>query len=399
MAEAPRPPGRGPQSPDPAGRGSGRGGRPEYKVYRAGSGGGPSLGERLAGLRKRLIPGGGGPRRPSRPPRPGAAPAGKRRITPKRVIFTLIGLLFAWIALSIVLFMISAQTSKGVSSETGDALAGGGSLLTGSTILVLGSDARDVPGGEGETGRADSMMLLRVGFGNVRRLSILRDSLATIPGLAGEQKINGAYAIGGAPLLIETLEGFLGNGLEVNHVVEVNFNNFPKLIDSLGGVLIDNRTELKAPFFDSAVSAPADCAPGGGGENGEPPSEGFRMQKGECRLDGAQALTYARIRQNLADPGEDDADRAARQQNVLSGIRAQVLAPVTLLRLPWIAWESPRAVRTDLRGPGLATLFIDLVTGGTGKTRVLEPSGSVGTGLVISEEEKAAAVEELLGGS
>ena len=61
-----------------------------------------------------------------------------------------------------------------------------------------------------------------MGFGEVRRLSILRDSFANIPG-AESQKINAAYFIGGAPLMINTVEQFMGNGLEIDHLISVKF--------------------------------------------------------------------------------------------------------------------------------------------------------------------------------
>ena len=54
---------------------------------------------------------------------------------------------------------------------------------------------------------ADAVLLLHVAFGSVRKLSILRDSPAAIPG-HGTQKINAAYAFGGAPLMIETVEQY-----------------------------------------------------------------------------------------------------------------------------------------------------------------------------------------------
>jgi LCP family protein required for cell wall assembly len=233
----------------------------------------------------------------------------------------------------------------------------------------------------------------------VSRLSILLDSLAPIPG-HGEEKINGAFAYGGAPLMIQTVEDFLGNGVEVNHLVEVNFKEFPKFIDSLGGVTVDNKSELKAPFFDRAVTAPASCAPGNGGENGQPPTEGFRMKKGQCHLNGDQALTFARIRKNLADPGESDAERAERQQAVLSGIRGQVTTPGTFVRLPWVAWAAPRTVHTDLRGLGMSLLAVDLLTGGAGKTDVLGDVTNVNPvtqTITISDVEKSEAVAKLLG--
>jgi LCP family protein required for cell wall assembly len=242
-------------------------------------------------------------------------------------------------------------------------------------------------------------MLLHVGFGNVRRLSILRDTRADITGHT-PQKINAAYAFGGPPLMIDTVENFLGNGVEINHLIEVNFKQFPRFIDSLGGVTVDNKSELKAPFFDAAVRAPAECAPGNGGANGQPPTEGFRMQKGSCHLNGAQALTFARIRKNLADPGESDAERAARQQAVLSGIRGQLTTPGTFIRLPWIAWAAPTTVRTDLRGLGMTLLAVDLLTGGAGKTDVLGDAANVVPGttdIAVSDVEKTDAIHKLLG--
>jgi hypothetical protein len=51
-----------------------------------------------------------------------------------------------------------------------------------------------------------------------------------------------------------------------------------------------------------------------------------------------------------------------------------------------------------MHGPGLATLFVDLLTGGGGKTEVLMPSGLSGTQLIVSDAEKRRAVQMLLSG-
>ena len=102
---------------------------------------------------------------------------------------------------------------------------------------MLGSDARtgdSIDESQAGPGRADSIMLLHAAFGSVRKLSIPRDSLAQIPG-HGTQKINAAYAIGGAGADDRDGRGFLGNDLEINHVIEVDFEDFPELIDALGG--------------------------------------------------------------------------------------------------------------------------------------------------------------------
>ena len=282
--------------------------------------------------------------------------------------------------------MVSAQMAPGVSSDTESALSGSGSLVTGSNVLVLGSDQR--PKGTREPGattsgpsRSDSILLLHVGIGSVRKLAILRDSYAAIPG-HGAQKINAAYAIGGAALTIKTVEGFMGHGLKINHVILVSFTNFPKLIDALGGVDITLKNCVKSNRF--------------GGKT-------VKLTRGDHHLTGREALRFARVRKNSCAPNEDDRARAARQQQVLGAMRSKLVSPLnwpfTLVRLPLISWEAPRALRTDLKGPGLMTLFTDLLTGGTGATNVLKPSGINSDGsLRITAGERARAVNRLLHG-
>ena len=351
--------------------------KPEYKVYRSRRG----LLDRLAGPRDQAAQLREAARRRARrdrgedrEPRERRRPAGPRW---RRIVKWVAIAVGAWLLLSFVLFMISAQIQKGVSDETKNALSSGGSLLTGSTILVLGSDERPEgtlePGAAGAPARADSILLMHVGVGSVRRLSILRDSQTEIPG-HGTDKINSAYAFGGAALMVETIEQFLGNGLEINHIVEVNFDDFPDFIDALGGIDIELEDCLRSNSF--------------GGKR-------IRLSKGEHHLDGKHALRFARVRQNACAPTEDDRQRAARQQQVMSAIRSQILSPSTFFRLPLVSWEAPQTLRTDLRGPGLMALFTDLMTGGAGKTRILEPFQL--SPMLVSEEEKADAVDELVG--
>ena len=285
-----------------------------------------------------------------------------------------------WILLSMVLFLVSAQLEGGASPEAEEALNGNGNLFSGATILVLGSDERkgdSIDETQGGPGRADSIMLVRAQFGSVRKLSIPRDSSAEIPG-HGTGKINGAYSIGGAPLAIQTVENFLGNGLEIDHLIEVDFQDFPAFIDAMGGITVDNKTRICAPEFDNFY-------------------RGFNLRKGERDLNGRRALGFARVRKNPCAPAENDLDRAARQQEVLNGIRGKLLSPSTFIRLPLVSWRAPKTIRTDLKGPGLMGLAADMATGGAGDTRVLEPS-SFGTGdLLYSDSEKTSAVNELLG--
>ena len=345
------------------------GGSPDYKVYRSRRRLRDMVRppESLAGLRQRTTKGPPAGRRP------------QRRITPGRVLKWLALAVLAWTLLSLVIFLVSAQVHQGVSPGAERALSGGSSFLTGSTVLVLGSDKRSpetAEPGSGGPPRADTIMLLRASVGEVRRLSVLRDSQAQIPG-DGTQKINAAYAIGGAGLMVRTVEDFMGEGLEVNHLVEVNFDDFPDFIDALGGVNVELDDCVRSPPF--------------GGKR-------VRLGRGEHHLDGDEALRFARVRKNTCAPNEGDEKRAERQQQVLSAIRSRIFSPAGFIRWPWAAWNAPRAIDTDMAGPGLTGLAFDILTGGTGETRVMDftqvnPDQSV----VVPESERARGARHLRG--
>ena len=75
----------------------------------------------------------------------------------------------------------------------------------------------------------------------------------------------------------------------------------------------------------------------------------------------------------------------------------------TFIRLPWVSWAAPRAVRSDMAGPTLLGVVGASMTGGAGKQRVLKPSGGMtlpdgGAGLTVDEATKEAAVERFLRG-
>ncbi len=343
--------------------------RPDYKVYRSR----PRPFDRLRGL------GGleGLRRRRGGPKLPGAA---RERPPLRRVARWVAIAVGVWIALALVLFFLSAQfeQGEGLSRDAERNLEGGSSFLFGSTVLVIGSDQRPSTSTEEEfPPRADSIILLRASLGEVRRVSILRDSLAQIPGQS-PQKINAAYAIGGTDLLIDTVERYLGGGVEVNHVIRLSFDDFPKLIDALGGISLTLDGCVRSQKFNGRR---------------------VNLKRGTHHLDGQQALRFARVRQNLCDPNEDDRARAARQQQVLSAIRSRFISPGAFLRAPWIGWRVPQTINTDLAGPGLSALAFDVATGGAGDTKVLEPAGfGPGGSVLVSEEERAEAADYLTGG-
>ena len=346
--------------------------RPEYKVYRARKR--PlARGGDLDSLKRRLSRSRGDDPRPPR--------EGDRRITPGRVFKWVAIAVGVWLVLSLVLFLFSATTQEGISPEADKALSSGGNLFTGSNILVLGSDVRtgdSIDESAQGPGRSDTIMLVHAAFGSVRKLSIPRDVEVDIPG-HGVNKINAAYAIGGPALTIETVESFLGNGLEINHLVEVDFEDFPEFIDSLGGITVNSKSRICSPPFDNFW-------------------KGIHFKKGENELDGRRALGFARVRKNPCAPAEDDRDRAARQQEVLRAIGSQVKSPSTFFRLPLVSWSAPKTLKTDMGGLQLMALFADMATGNSSDTEVLEATCCNGSNLFVTDGAKADAVKKLENG-
>ena len=222
-----------------------------------------------------------------------------------------------------------------------------------------------------------------IGGGANASLSIPRDTVVEIPG-HGRNKINAAYAFGGPALATETVKDYLG--IDINHVVEVSFENFPQLVDALGGVT------YKGGCVVSKIN--------GGKKNG---GTTLRLKKGETEIDGDQALALARTRKNECAPNETDIDRARRQQQLVAAMKDKVTSFETFVRLPWVSWAAPQAIRSDMSGPTLLGVAAASILGGDSKPHVLEPSGGEtlpdgGAGLIVDESEKEAAVARLLRG-
>jgi LCP family protein required for cell wall assembly len=308
-----------------------------------------------------------------------------------------------------VLFAVSAQIQKGKLADPAADELGGNPLMAASaqTILVIGTDARPEATGaveaetrpkcieQGATGaapspdcsgfRADTLMLVRAGGGSFKKLSIPRDVLAEIPD-QGSGKINSAYANGGAALQIQTVEQFLG--INVDHVVLLDFQGFGEFIDAIGGVTV-NVTERVKSKID-----------GGSGQGGIT----LKLDRGEHTLDGDLALAYARTRSNQRNPAENDLDRARRQQQVLQGIKKRLTspwrAPINFIRGPLIAWNAPKAMVSDMGAGTLPQLAFAMAIAGDAPTRVLGKKAGTGTiegNISIPLEECRVAVRRFLG--
>ncbi|WP_051223533.1 LCP family protein [Conexibacter woesei] len=330
--------------------------------------------------RRRRLPLPGLPRRP----RVGVG----RALTIGRVVRWIVLAVIGWLALSLVLFLISAQLQQGDLSGKVSLGGAGFPLTSPNTVLVLGSDARTKgskePGADvGGPSRSDSILLMRVGGGKNARLSIPRDTIVNIPG-HGLNKINAAYAFGGDKLAVQTIEQYLG--IKVNHLIEVNFSNFPDLIDAMGGITYNGSCVV------SRIN--------GGSRNG---GYTLRLKNGKTHISGKQALALARTRHNDCNKAESDLTRARRQQKILSAMKSRVASPFAFPRLPWIAWNAPKALKSDMSGPTLLGLFGALATGGTPPTHILKPDGAEtapdgGAGLHVSDAEKQRDVARFLRG-
>ncbi len=329
---------------------------------------------------------GAGPNRPAWRTLAGA----RQRITPRRVILGLVALVFVWVLLSLVLFLISAHFERtSLPSNVAGVLDPSGFPLTSANnILVLGSDRRPKnskePGAETTGfGRSDTIMLIRTGGGHAARLSIPRDTVVEIPG-HGLEKINAAHAYGGPAESVSVIEHWLN--IPINHVVEVNFENFPQLIEAMGGV----------DYSGGCIVSKLD----GGSANG-----GFtlRLNSGTHHIDGKQALAIARTRENLCAPDETDIQREEHQQALFNDMKSQLLSPSSFLRLPLIAWNAPPAIISDMSGAELLGMFAALAVTGTPPTHVLKPTEQITLpsgeeGLTISESARRADVARFMAG-
>jgi LCP family protein required for cell wall assembly len=313
-----------------------------------------------------------------------------RGLTVKRVLLGLLALALAWVVLSLVLFLVSSHFARTpLPSDVAGVLDKSGYPLTSANnILVLGSDRRQKNSREprAETtgfGRSDTIMLIRTGGGHSARLSIPRDTVLEIPG-HGLQKINAAHAFGGPALSVSVIKSFLG--VPINHVVEVNFEDFPQLIDAMGGV----------SYSGGCVISRLDGGFARGGYT-------LRLSAGTHQLNGKQALALARTRENLCAPSETDLQREEHQQALFTDMKSRLLSPSSFFRLPLIAWNAPPAIISDMSGETLLGLFGSLAISGTPPTRILRPSGTATLpdgeeGLTVSDAERRAAAAQFMNG-
>lgn len=154
-------------------------------------------------------------------------------------------------------------------------------------VLVLGLDY--VPGAAAR--RSDTIFVASLRQGDVRLLAIPRDTHMKFPD-GRVEKVNAAYALGGAELARRVISNFLG--IEIKYYIVIDYEGFEKLVDLVGGVTIS----VEKPLKDDKTKPPIDIA------------------AGTQKLDGKRALAYVRYRDTLTG----DLGRLQRQRQLLEAL-------------------------------------------------------------------------------
>jgi LCP family protein required for cell wall assembly len=192
-------------------------------------------------------------------------------------------------------------------------------------ILIIGTDARQL----NENSRSDSMMIATIDSNKkeVRLTSILRDTYVDIKG-HGKQKINAAFAYGGAELLMNTLQNTFN--IKLDKYAIINFGGFEGVVDAVGGLDI-NVKSYEVSEINKYI--------------GETDSVKSPMitKAGYQHMDGQQSLSYARIRH----VGNGVYERDERQRTVAS-LLLDKLKTTSVFNYPTLMSKLMPCIKTNI---------------------------------------------------
>ena len=212
------------------------------------------------------------------------------------------------------------------------------------TILLIGSDKRAAGARDHAAGsRSDTMILMRLdpSRGAIALMSLPRDLKVQIPG-HGTNKINASYSYGGTPLLLRTVKRV--TGLQINHVINVDFRGFKAAVNQIGCVY----TDVDRRYFNDN-SNPADQY------------ATINIDPGYQKLCGQNALDYVRYRHT-----DTDIVRAARQQDFLRQAKSQVGTGKLISKQEKLLKIVGRYTRSDIHGRKQVISLIKLAIGSVG---------------------------------
>lgn len=200
------------------------------------------------------------------------------------------------------------------------------------SVLIMGIDENDLRE-QVQTARTDALLLATLNRENksVKLLSIPRDSYVYIPHVGYNDKINHAYAFGGAKATIDTVEHLLG--LPVDYYVTLNFNAFIDVIDAIDGVKVKVPYEIRE--LDSSDRKNA-----------------IYLQEGEQILKGEEALAFVRTRKK-----DSDVERGKRQMEVIEAIIEKSTSLSTIFKYDDIITAVGNNLQTNMRFSEMRSFF------------------------------------------
>jgi polyisoprenyl-teichoic acid--peptidoglycan teichoic acid transferase len=190
-------------------------------------------------------------------------------------------------------------------------------------VLLLGIDTRD---SDPATRNTDTMLVVSMDPVNKTAvmLSIPRDIYINMPGTY-QGKVNGAFSFGGPELVRKVVDDLLG--IRIHTYALVNFDAFNKIIDGVGGVIVDAKRPVRDEYYPTVDFG----------------IERINILTGPQLMHGQVALEYARSRHDT-----NDYSRARRQQEVVGALRARLAQPDALRALPVIIDTVGTTLETDL---------------------------------------------------
>lgn len=183
------------------------------------------------------------------------------------------------------------------------------------SVLLLGSDTGEY--GRSYQGRSDTIMVAAVTTKGTKLVSIPRDTLVTIAGHPGNNKINAAYSYDGVAGALNTLQNYLG--IPIDHYIEINMKGLEQLSEAIGPVKVQNDLDFT--------------------------NLGTHFPKGEVTIDSKNILAYTRMR--YEDP-RGDYGRQLRQRLVLEALVEKAASINSLANYQNILNAISTNMKTDL---------------------------------------------------
>ena len=244
-------------------------------------------------------------------------------------------------------------------------------------VLLLGTDNDLDSKGRQRPGLSDTMILAVVNPQKEKTylLSLPRDTRVPIVGHGTEEKINSAFAYGGAQMAVDTVSGFMD--IPINYYVNMNMDGFKQLVDAVDGVTVNNTLKFK--------------------------QDGITFNTGNINLSGKEALAYSRMR--YEDP-KGDFGRQQRQRQLIEVVIGKATSSSVVFNYNDILEAVGDNVETNLNINDMISIaknyrgVVNNITessieGGTGET-LMNPDGETTSWYyVVPDDVKAKYQKEL----